>query len=618
MPTISQLPPANVVSATDEVPISQAGTARSASVGELLASVQPVITVDSASLLGRTSMGSGGPEQVDLGLGVSLSGGTLVADGLDHAAFAVIPSLSLESDLVISNRGVPTLMQASLLRGLFAAGQNVAIDANGVISATAGTIGSASSIGALSVVTELSSQDLVAVSQSGTNCAITYRGLLDGITIDQAQSAGIAGDSDTTWVAQGSNVMARQTFAGIWIWIASKLPTYKAPVVEIDVNTNLDAAVHNGRLLICSQPVTLTPVTPNMGDGFECTVINASAGTVSLGSGFISSSGSLVLTPWQSATLSCATYSAGTVAFAAMPTAPSAATLVPGQVSGISSSSPTSSTITASWQAPSSGGAVSSYIVQYRPAGTTPWSGSSSVVGATVYELTALQAATSYDIIVQAQNAAGAGPASSILTAMTSSATGPAVPSQVVGLAGSSTSSSTVQLSWSIQPGSAPATSFTVYYRVTGSSDWTTSVAAGSGNGTAITGLQAATSYDFEVIGLNASGPGPASIVTVHTQAVSESVTSITWNLLPSGTYTHASGTIGLNAHVSPSSSQVQFGFSLSASIPPSSWTAANLVNSDLWGAYVPTPASAGNWYVWGEGLDGSAPTVSPSPFAVQ
>jgi hypothetical protein len=429
MPTISQLPPANAVSATDEVPISQAGTARSASVGELLASVQPVITVDSASLLGRTSMGSGGPEQVDLGLGVSLSGGALVADGLDHAAFAVIPSLSLESDLVISNQGVPTLMQASLLRGLFAAGQNVAIDANGVISATAGTIGPASSIGALSVVTELSSQDLVAVSQSGTNCAITYSDLLDGITIDQAQSAGVAGDSDTTWVAQGSNVMARQTFAAIWAWIADKLPTYKASVVEIEVNTNLDTTVHNGRLLICSQPVTLTPLTPNMGNGFQCTVINASAGNVALGSGFISSSGSLVLTPWQSATLSCVTYSAGTVAFAAMPTPATAATSAPGQVVGISSSSPTSSTITASWQVPSSGGAVSSYIVQYRPTGTTLWSASSSVVDTTVYELTALQAATSYDIIVQAQNAAGAGPASSILTTMTSGATGPTVPS---------------------------------------------------------------------------------------------------------------------------------------------------------------------------------------------
>jgi hypothetical protein len=179
---------------------------------------------------------------------------------------------------------------------------------------------------------------LVAVSQSGTNCAITYSDLLDGITIDQANAAGTAGDSDTTWVAQGGNVMVRQTFAAIWNWIAGNLPTYKAPVVEIKVNTNLDATIHNGRLLICSQPVTLTPLTPNMGSGFQCTVVNASASNVTLGAGFISSSGSFVLSPWQAATLSCATYSAGTIAFAAMPTAATLATSVPGQVIGISSS----------------------------------------------------------------------------------------------------------------------------------------------------------------------------------------------------------------------------------------------------------------------------------------
>jgi hypothetical protein len=241
---------------------------------------------------------------------------------MDHSAFDVTSSLSLGSDLVISNQGVPMLMQATLLRGLFTAGRNVAIDPNGVISA----VGSASSIGALNVVTELSSQDLVAVSQFGSNYAITYGNLLDGITIDEAQAAGAAEDSDITWVAQGGNVMARQTFAAIWVWIAGNLPTYKAPVIEINVNTNLDTTNHNARLLICSQPVTLTPLIPSMCSGFRCTVINASAGNVTLGSGFISSSGSLVLTPWQSATLSCATYSAGTIAFAAMPTPATTAT----------------------------------------------------------------------------------------------------------------------------------------------------------------------------------------------------------------------------------------------------------------------------------------------------
>jgi hypothetical protein len=51
---------------------------------------------------------------------------------------------------------------------------------------------------------------------------------------------------------------------------------------------------------------------------------------------------------------------------------------------------------------------------------------------------------------------------------------------------------------------------------------------------------------------------------------------------------------------------------------PGSAKSTYALVNTDLWGNYVPTPATAGNWYVWAEGLDGSALTVSPAPFVVQ
>jgi hypothetical protein len=40
-------------------------------------------------------------------------------------------------------------------------------------------------------------------------------------------------------------------------------------------------------------------------------------------------------------------------------------------------------------------------------------------------------------------------------------------------------------------------------------------------------------------------------------------------------------------------------------------------VNTDLWGAYVPTPAPVGTWYAWVEGTDGSTPTVYPTPFTV-
>jgi hypothetical protein len=215
------------------------------------------------------------------------------------------------------------LMQTSLLRGLFSAGQNIAIDSDGTISSAivnsaTQAANSGSFIESLQVVTTIVAQDLVAVSHSGSDCAIAYSNLVDGITIDHAQISGPTSDSDLIWVAQESNVMTSQTFSNIWTWITNKLLSYKATVTEITSNTNLDANLHNGHLLICSQPLTLSPLISNMGNGFQCTVINVSSGNVVLGSGFISSSGSLTLAPWQSATLSCVTYSAGTIVFAAM------------------------------------------------------------------------------------------------------------------------------------------------------------------------------------------------------------------------------------------------------------------------------------------------------------
>ena len=139
MPTISQLPAATSVSASDTLPLSQGGAVRSVSVGSLLASTQPAIAIPTGSLPGRTSIGSGSPEQISVGPGVSLTNGTLTATGLDYAAFPTLPSLAADAEMVISNQGTPMLMQASLLRGLFSPGQNVTITADGTISAAAGT-----------------------------------------------------------------------------------------------------------------------------------------------------------------------------------------------------------------------------------------------------------------------------------------------------------------------------------------------------------------------------------------------------------------------------------------------------------------------------------------------
>src|SRR5271155_4618871 len=93
MPTISQLPSADTVSASDLIPISQGGSAHSVSVGALLAQTQPAIIVTPPTLLGRVSIGPGGPDTIVVGGGLALNGGTL-SSSLDLGALSVQTTLS--------------------------------------------------------------------------------------------------------------------------------------------------------------------------------------------------------------------------------------------------------------------------------------------------------------------------------------------------------------------------------------------------------------------------------------------------------------------------------------------------------------------------------------------
>ena len=138
------------------------------------------------------------------------------------------------------------------------------------------------------------------------------------------------------------------------------------------------------------------------------------------------------------------------------------------------------------------------------------------------------------------------------------------------------------------------------------------------GTSQTVTGLIASTSYDFSVFALNGAGAGPvSSVVSASTGAPPGAVSSIVWTVAPVGPYSHGAGVIGVNVHVTPASGAVQFGFSTSPSAPPSVWTSGVNVNTDLWGAYVAVPATAGTWYAWAEGTDGSAPTRYSTPFTV-
>ncbi len=616
MPTISQLPVAQTVAASDTIPVSQGGATHSVSVGTLLASTQPAIIVSKGGILGRVSLGPGGPEEIAVGNGLVLNASTLQAAPLDYSVLASTTSLIPANSVVVTNGGAdPQLLELAELRGLFSAGSNVSISAGGVISASGTGTSSAYNIGILPSTTVAATQDLIGISQSGTDHAIAYTNLINGQTIDTAQPATAVSDGDSFWVAQGSNTMVGQTFSAVWPWIASKLVSFKTPVVEIAVNTTLDGTVHNARVLVCSQAVTLTPLAVNMGNGFACEIINLSAGSVAFAGSVITSTGVSTLSPGQAATFRCLTYSGGTVFYAFMGdggTTPA----VPGQVSGVSSTAQTNNSITLTWTAPVSGAPATGYIVEYRQTGTSSWTVASQTVAAAPYTVAGLIATISYDFCVIATNAVGSGAASAVVTVSTASAGN--APGMVGSVTAGNATSSSIQLSWQAPPSGAAPTSYTVQYRVTGGSTWTGSMAGLSGTTQTISGLSANTSYDFSVVAVDASGSGPLSaVVTASTAAQSDAITSIVWNVTPSGSYTHGTGAIGVNVHVTPATAAVQFGFSTSATIAPSSWTAGSFVNTDLWGAYVPTPATAGTWYVWAAGTDGSAPTVYTTAFTV-
>ena len=135
MPTIQQLPIADEVSGADELPVSQNGVTRSVSISELLSGTQVAITVPSPCVLGRASFGPGSPEPLALGSGVAVQNAALVANGSDHLSFQQQLMLTATDEVVVNSSGTPKRMTVPLLRGLFSAGGNIAIDVSGVITA---------------------------------------------------------------------------------------------------------------------------------------------------------------------------------------------------------------------------------------------------------------------------------------------------------------------------------------------------------------------------------------------------------------------------------------------------------------------------------------------------
>jgi hypothetical protein len=339
MTTIAQLPAVTSVGASDLLPLSQAGLLYSVSVSQLTANLQPLISVPTGDLLGRQSIGAGGPESIAVGTGLALSAGALAANGGDHAGFPVQSAMSLSDELVINTNNAPGLLAVTALRGLFSAGTGVAIDGNGVITVTAsaiagpaGPVGPSGAVGPVgpadatgpagsglagpaagNSASSIGASDYVALWQNGALAWMPYGQFLGGQTIDQLPAAGPVSDSDELLVAQGSNTLSVQSFGAIWTYVQDKLPNVQQGVVELTANTVLDSTDHNNRILVASAAITLTANFTNMGPGFSCTLINLAPGAITMGTGISSGSGSTSLPPGAATTLVGLSYSGGSL-----------------------------------------------------------------------------------------------------------------------------------------------------------------------------------------------------------------------------------------------------------------------------------------------------------------
>jgi len=158
MPTIKQLPLATSIQASDLLPVSQGGTTRSLAIGSLLSSVQTAIALAPGKLLGRVSATAGGPEPLDVGLGLSMSAGALVANGADHLTLPVAATLAAGDEVIVNAGGAARRLAFGALTASFSAGLGPGASAQfgttpgtladgGALASTSATVARAITIG---------------------------------------------------------------------------------------------------------------------------------------------------------------------------------------------------------------------------------------------------------------------------------------------------------------------------------------------------------------------------------------------------------------------------------------------------------------------------------------
>ncbi len=193
-------------------------------------------------------------------------------------------------------------------------------------------------------------------------------------------------------------------------------------------------------------------------------------------------------------------------------------TMPPAAPTGLAAAAATNTSATLTWRDASSD--ETSFVVEYRAAGSQGWTTFATEAGAnaTTLTVTGLVAGTSYEFRVFAKHSAN-GLSSPSNVASVGTTAPPAAPT---GLTVTASGSTSVSVSWT--EASTDETGFEVEYR-TGGDPWATGATVEAGvTAVTVTGLSPATAYDFRVASVNANGrsPGFPLSLTMPPAAVSD------------------------------------------------------------------------------------------------
>ncbi len=241
MPSVDQLQAAPAVADDDEMPISQAGLLHRVTRAQVVAGLQPSLSLAQGQLLGRSSAGAGAPEPIGVGANLAVSGGTLSA-----AAPFSIPALSggtvpAASDLVaLAQSGHDVAIPyAEFMAGL---PQVAGIDAGGLVATPQGATASRRL------------RDIAADAMP----IEAFGAVGDGVTDDSAALAAAIGSGQPvrlgprTYVVNGqftisapgttllgtlgASVLKRGSQTGNGAWIAVQADRFRADGVTFDAN----------------------------------------------------------------------------------------------------------------------------------------------------------------------------------------------------------------------------------------------------------------------------------------------------------------------------------------------------------------------------------------------